>query len=387
MKTASRASGTRDAEGILARKIAAWKRSTFLRRFLDAIPTSLLVLNGNRQIVAANRAFLELLGTGEDVLLGKRPGEAVQCIRTTDGPEGCGTGRHCEVCGTVNTILGMQLSGDMTSGESRLLVNTPDGVSPLELRVTASPFPYEGEDYCVLSIEDLSQPKRLAVLQRVFFHDIANTAGCIHGLARSLPRSQQPGDEVIEQIDAMSLQLIDEVRAYRELVHAENGELAVLPQSLRTSELLEEIRAQWSRHEVGTNRCLRIRALWDGVIVSDRQLLKRVLGNMIKNALEATPEGGLVTLDCSETGQNVAFAVHNTEVMPEDVQLQVFQRSFSTKNELGRGIGTHSMRLLGERYLGGCVSFHSAAPEGTTFVLTVPKNLSSVEKPASSGRM
>jgi sensor histidine kinase regulating citrate/malate metabolism len=69
----------------------------------------------------------------------------------------------------------------------------------------------------------------------------------------------------------------------------------------------------------------------------------------------------------------VTFSVHNAAVMPPEVQMQVFQRSFSTKSEAGRGIGTHSMKLFGERYLGGDVRFISGEPEGTTFSITLPK--------------
>ena len=52
------------------------------------------------------------------------------------------------------------------------------------------------------------------------------------------------------------------------------------------------------------------------------------------------------------------FWVNNPAVMPREVQLQVFKRSFSTKGS-GRGIGTYSMRLLVSRYLGGSVDFES----------------------------
>ena len=99
----------------------------------------------------------------------------------------------------------------------------------------------------------------------------------------------------------------------------------------------------------------------------------RVLGNMLKNGLEATAQGQTVTMDCLDQGQEVVFAVHNPAVIPEEVQLQVFQRSFSTKGQPGRGIGTYSMKLLGEQYLGGKVAFVSRSPEGTTFTLTLPK--------------
>lgn len=100
----------------------------------------------------------------------------------------------------------------------------------------------------------------------------------------------------------------------------------------------------------------------------------RILGNMLKNGLEAILPGQAVTIDCFGQGDEVVFAVHNPGVIPEEVQLQMFQRSFSTKEDTGRGIGTYSMKLLGEGYLGGRVEFVSRLPEGTTFTLSLPKS-------------
>jgi sensor histidine kinase regulating citrate/malate metabolism len=63
--------------------------------------------------------------------------------------------------------------------------------------------------------------------------------------------------------------------------------------------------------------------------------------------------------------------VHNTTFMPQHVQLQIFNRSFSSKGK-GRGLGTYSMKLLSERYLSGTVSFESAKEQGTTFYAQYP---------------
>ena len=94
---------------------------------------------------------------------------------------------------------------------------------------------------------------------------------------------------------------------------------------------------------------------------------------MLKNALEATPPQDTVTMSCEDLRRFRNVLVNNSTVMPQDVQLQVFQRSFSTKGEAGRGIGTYSMKLFGERYLGGEVDFVSRDSEGTTFRLRLPK--------------
>jgi Histidine kinase-, DNA gyrase B-, and HSP90-like ATPase len=57
--------------------------------------------------------------------------------------------------------------------------------------------------------------------------------------------------------------------------------------------------------------------------------------------------------------------------MPEAVQLQMFQRSFSTRKGRGRGIGSYSVKLLIEKYLHGKVWFVSREPEGTTFFVAL----------------
>jgi len=58
--------------------------------------------------------------------------------------------------------------------------------------------------------------------------------------------------------------------------------------------------------------------------------------------------------------------------MHEDVQLQLFQRSFSTKSGTGRGVGSYSVKLLTEKYLRGTVTFSSSEAQGTTFTVRLP---------------
>jgi len=111
-------------------------------------------------------------------------------------------------------------------------------------------------------------------------------------------------------------------------------------------------------------------------MVSDRVLLLRVLCNLVKNALEASRAGETVTIGCAKQDGQIEFWVHNAGAMPRDVQLQVFQRSFSTKGQ-GRGLGTYSIKLLTERYLQGHVSFATSPEAGTTFRVRYPLMLES----------
>lgn len=79
-------------------------------------------------------------------------------------------------------------------------------------------------------------------------------------------------------------------------------------------------------------------------------------------------------MGCRTEGEFVEFWVNNPNVMPRTAQLQVFQRSFSTKGS-GRGLGTYSMKLISERYLKGAVAFTSCEEQGTTFLARYPRHI------------
>ncbi len=93
---------------------------------------------------------------------------------------------------------------------------------------------------------------------------------------------------------------------------------------------------------------------------------------MVSNALEASADGSTVTVSYAVTEHAMQFSVHNPGTIPAEVAPRIFQRSFSTKRGAGHGLGTYSMRLFAEQYLGGRVSFTSAAETGTTFTLALP---------------
>jgi signal transduction histidine kinase len=139
---------------------------------------------------------------------------------------------------------------------------------------------------------------------------------------------------------------------------------------------LRQVAADFEGQPVTRGRTLLLGELADVEVETDSALVARILVNMVTNALEATPAGGEVRLSCRlqpwEAGFACAYRVQNGAVMPAEVAARVFDRSFSTKAGQGRGLGTYSMKLLGERYLGGEVSFTSEEATGTVFTLRLP---------------
>lgn len=342
---------------------------------IDAMPELVMVLGETRQILLGNRALKDFAtAQGYRDPLGLRPGELMRCQHVMTAPSGCGTAEACSTCGAVETILAA-LAGDRASHECRVLRRLPQGIEALDLKVWGTPFRWQGEALILLVAVDISDEKRRKVLERIFFHDILNTAGAINSLTELLAEGILTFDQAKETLLDSARALVSEIRAQRELLAAENNELSVKPTPLHTRLFLEGVANTYQHTQLGRERKILLDpALGEAIVFSDERLLGRVVGNLVKNALEAVGEGGMVTLGCTLDAAAVSFRCHNAGVIPRDTQLQIFQRSFSTK-EPGRGIGTYSVKLLTERYLKGRVSFVSNADSGTIFTVTLPLDL------------
>jgi len=342
---------------------------------LDAMPHMVVVLNKHRQIVHANKAVADAFGEREvDRFIGLRPGEALGCVHSGDTTGGCGTTKFCSVCGAVKAILSA-LGGAVSVEECRITGKTPG--TAYDFRVWATPFVHEGENFVIYAILDISNEKRRAFLERIFFHDILNTAGGVKGLAEMLGEVNGDDAESCRRMMVSSSgRLIDEINSQKDLSAAERGDLQVKTSQVDAVEFLEHLAALYRAHETAKDRAVAVASSGEMVALkTDRVMLSRVLSNMVKNALEASPKGATVTMGCSQEGASVVFQVHNPGVMPPEVQLQTFQRSFSTKGA-GRGLGTYSTKLLGERYLKGKLNFESSEEKGgTTFFARFPLEL------------
>jgi signal transduction histidine kinase len=342
-----------------------------LQPIIDAMPHSVALLNEHRQVVAANEAMIEQLGDGNvEALLGLRPGEILSCRNAAASPSGCGTHQGCGLCGAIAAIMAAQ-SGQTTTRECQVAVA---GGGAAELRVKASPFSVGERDFVLIALQDIADEKRRAVLERTFFHDILNVAGGIRGIATVLESTESTAElqEYLPLLSFTTEQLIEEIHAQRDLLAAESGRLETSDGRVGSLEVLREVAALYRNHPGGEGVHVVVDPdSGDSDMLVTRALLVRVLGNMLKNALEASRPGQSVRTGCRGDGEHVEFWVWNEAVMPQEIQLQVFNRSFSTKGT-GRGIGTYSMKLLTERYLGGEVAFASAEGRGTEFRIRVP---------------
>ncbi len=358
-----------------------FEKNIILNLIANAVSSMLVILNQQRQIVYANKLFLDFLDlTNSNTVIGKRPGEAVNCIHAFAVEGGCGTSEFCRTCGAIGAILESQM-GVKSEKECRIVTCSQDA---LDLRVTATPYTDANGEYTIFAIHDVSHEKRREILERVFFHDVLNSAGGISGLSSLLQEVNNVGDmkKIAKTINRAAGNMIDEIQAQRQIIAAERGDLEPVLSVTTAKTLLNDVTDLFSKHEIIKGKKLHVQENLDDVtLYTDPVILRRILGNMVKNALEASSIKATVSLSFQGKDNNIRFSVHNSTWIEREVQLQLFKRSFSTKGS-GRGIGTYSMKLLGEKYLKGKVWFQSSPEKGTTFFIAIPKNLELEKSPA-----
>ncbi len=342
---------------------------------LDAVPDLVAVLNPDREVVFANRAFRAIAGISDlRAACGARPGDLFACVNADTAPEGCGTGEACAACGAAAAIDESLRTGAPATRDCSLTIRQRGRRAARDLATHSVPFEIAGSPYVMVVFRDVGQRMRRLALERIFFHDLLNTVSSFK-LYLDLLKTAVSGDrenDLVGRMDAICASLVEEIEGQRMLVAAENGTLPVRHNLIDASRLVADLVRQFEAQEHAPDRRVALAPFPESVmLVTDDSLARRILSNMLKNALEGSPEGATVTLGVLAVADRVEFRVHNPGAMPEDVQRRVFQRSFSTKGE-GRGLGTWSMKLLAEDYLGGSVRFSSAPADGTTFFLSLP---------------
>ncbi len=342
---------------------------------LDQIPNMALLLTKSRQIVHGNKATITNLGLKNiKKALGLRPGELFQCVHAKNSGS-CGDATGCRYCGAVLAVIESQNDKRQVVKEARVTVQPHEHPLSMDIRVTAQPFRLESEKMTLVFFEDISAQKRRECLEAIFYHDANNTLNALSLLTEFAPEATSL-ESLKEDVAVMRQQvghLIDDLSGHKILMEAEEGRLTLRKRSIPLSDLLDScirsVSGVAERSQV--NLGLDLKEAPDS-IVTDTAIARRILVNGLKNAIEACSCSETVSLTVEKPKEGfVLFTINNPGFISEDVREQIFQRSFSTKGK-GRGLGTYSMRLLLETYLGGEIVLSTSRVAGTTFQLYFP---------------
>jgi PAS domain S-box-containing protein len=220
--------------------------------------------------------------------------------------------------------------------------------------------------------DKLLKAQRLAVigeLAGMVGHDLRNPLTSIAGATYYLKRrlNQTIDGKVMEMLELIernisySNKIINDLLDYSREIKldiTETSPKALVEDALASVEIPNNIRVV----KIVNNRP-RIKV--------DFEKVKRVLVNLIRNAVDAMPKGGTLTIKCRRKGGKVEFAVSDTGVgMSEETRKKLWTPLFTTKAR-GMGFGLSICKRFVEAH-GGAISVESALGKGSTFTVTLP---------------
>jgi PAS domain S-box-containing protein len=226
----------------------------------------------------------------------------------------------------------------------------------------------------------LKDSERLAAIGQtagMVGHDLRNPLQSITGelyLAKceveSLPESElksnlQESIQVIEEQTVYMDKIVSDLQAFVRPVRIDK-------QPISLKELVTAVLASVSIPEnINMNACMKTDF---PQVKADPQLLKRVLVNLVTNAVQAMPDGGKLTINAEVNSQGqVVVIVEDTGVgIPEKIKPQIFTPLFTTKPR-GQGFGLAVCKRVIEAH-GGYINFESQEGKGAKFTIQFPAN-------------
>jgi signal transduction histidine kinase len=213
-------------------------------------------------------------------------------------------------------------------------------------------------------------------------HDLKTPLTFIKGMAnlrrrRAVPTPEnQPFLDALDQIDACAGRMAQQLDELVDVSRLESGR----PLELRREEvdLVDLARKVVGQHQQTTDRhALYVSTELPQLVgVWDRVRLRRVLDNLIENAVKYSPRGGTVELSLDATDEEAILTVSDRgEGIPSMDMPHIFERFRRGRNVEGRipgtGIGLAGVKSIVELH-NGQIGVASQVGQGTTFTIQLP---------------
>ncbi len=349
------------------------KAETWSRILIETTQDALVSIDRQGRIVMFNRAAERMFGYSRLEIAGQKVNilMAEPYASEHDGYiERYQKTREARAIGRVRTVTAKRKSGEFF---------------PIEVSVTEM----EGDEEVPYAafIRDISEKNRLqaqlmdserlatiGATAAKIGHELANPVNgmslTIQLLEQRLGRQIQPPDD---QTTATVKRLKDEIsrlneltRQFREFVRKEKYDF----QSTDLGKLIDDVIKL--QGPLFVERNIQVEAVVSPDLLAvkvDGDKIKQVLLNLLKNAAEAMPHGGKITIEARVDGHNVYLEITDTGVgIPLDVD--AFEPFVTTKKE-GTGIGLVVVRQIVTAH-GGGISYQSQPGGGTSFRIELP---------------
>jgi two-component system, OmpR family, sensor kinase len=227
-------------------------------------------------------------------------------------------------------------------------------------------------------------------------HELRTPISILRGEAEvALSQRSRPPEEYRESLAVLhheAQRLSNIVEDLFTLTRADAGEYRLT----RTDFYLDELAADCVRATralaQAKNITLSVVAAHEMLVRADEDLLRRMILNLLDNAIKYTPEGGNVSVTCSSAPDGCEMSVTDSGPgIPVDMQSKVFERFFRvdrarsrTARDGGAGLGLAIARWIAEAHLGRIELVRSDAA-GSAFKVYIPAS-NELLSPSDSSR-
>jgi signal transduction histidine kinase len=331
---------------------------------VEAVPTPLVVVDGDLQIVSFNRAFADLFGgrSGDVMKLGRWHVEGLQerllsTLRTGDGFDDLET----EYSSGDRTLI-LQLAARRLPGAPQLLIGIAD-IGPLREAEQAREANRRERDAFLGAVShELRTPLSAIMLW----------TEALRGFTQDDPRRADAIGAIVDATRSET-QLVDDLL---DLALSRTDGLGVVPEVVDGTALVRDVLANLSPAAAEKQLVLES-ALGEATLIADPRRLRQIVTNLVGNAIKFTPPGGTITVSLEYREHSVVLRVHDTGAgLPPDAVAHAFEPFWqadgsTTRTHGGLGIGLALVRHLVDRH-GGTIAVASDAGHGTTFTVHFP---------------
>ncbi len=237
--------------------------------------------------------------------------------------------------------------------------------------------------------EELIKVERLSALGEMsggVAHDFNNILGAVLGRAQLLLEKVDDPKirEGIEIIEKAALDGAETVRRIQEFtrVRSDSSAFVLMDINQVISDSVEFTRTRWKEEAEAWGRPVEIQCDFSKVpqMMGDPSGLREVFTNLIINAVDAMPKGGLIRISTRTEAEYAVVRVQDTGVgMSAEVQKRTFDPFFTTKGSRGSGLGLSICYGIISRHKGE-IKLESDVGRGSIFTIRLPLHLSGKEK-------
>ncbi|MCX7986565.1 MAG: ATP-binding protein [Bacteroidales bacterium] len=226
------------------------------------------------------------------------------------------------------------------------------------------------------SVEILSKVERESAwreMARQVAHEIKNPLTPIKLSIQQLQRRINSENKIdVDYFQKVTQAIIEQIDNLSNIATAFSN-LAQMPTPKKTrinlNDIVEEVVSLYQDTKINFEINLAENGCW---ILADKEQMRRVLINLINNALQAFTQGGTGTIYITLKGdsQRMVIVEDNGSGVPPEIRDKLFQPNFTTKTS-GSGLGLAICKSIVE-YIGGSIRYEPRQPSGSRFIIAFP---------------